>query len=100
MITRVVLIKLNDQHSTDAGRAAVVAEAKRVMPTVAGVHSVEVGLPADPESLRSWDFSLLVRLESADALPAYHADPAHRAFVDTFLEQRKTMAKAWNFEAQ
>jgi hypothetical protein len=100
MITRVVLVKLNDDNATDAGRAAVIAEAKRVMPTVAGVHSVEVGLPGDPDSLRSWDFSLLVRLESVDALPAYQADVAHRAFVDEFLKPRKAMAKAWNFEAQ
>ncbi|MEZ4268916.1 MAG: Dabb family protein [Myxococcota bacterium] len=100
MITRIVLIKLNDEHATDAGRAEAAAEAKRVMPHVAGVRSVEVGLPGEPDSLRSWDLSLLVRLDSVDALPAYQADAAHRAFVDTFLKPRKAMSKAWNFEAQ
>lgn len=100
MITRIVLFKLDDAHATDVGRAACVAEARRVMPTVARVISVDVGLPADPESLRSWDFSLQVRLASTDDLPAYQADAAHRAFVDTFIKPRLAIAKAWNFEVQ
>ncbi|MCB9727033.1 MAG: Dabb family protein [Deltaproteobacteria bacterium] len=99
MITRIVLFKLDDAHASDAGRAAVVAEARRVMPEVAGVRAIEVGVPADAESLRSWDVSLIVRLDAVDALPAYQADAAHRAFVDQFLRPRLAAAKAWNFEA-
>lgn len=97
MLDRFVMLKLVDAEATDAGRRAVVEEAKRVMPQVPGVEGVRLGCPAD-ESAAGWDVAMVVTIRSADDLPAYRDDPAHRAFVDAFLGPRVAFKKAWNFE--
>lgn len=101
-IDRIVLLTLNDDLADVAGRAAVAAEARRVLPDVPGVVDVRVGVADDPPpgaKGNSWDVSMLIRIESAAALPAYQADKAHRVFVDEFLAARVAFRKAWNFTA-
>ena len=102
-IDRIVLLSLDAPYANPAGRAEVAAEARRVLPKVPGVVDVRIGVADDPqpgaEKANSWDVSMLIRIESADALPAYQADAPHRAFVDEFLRARVEFRKAWNFTA-
>ncbi len=101
-IDRIVLLTLHPPLANAEGRAAVAAEARRVLPKVPGVVDVRIGVADDPPPDKpgpSWDVSLLIRIESADALPAYQADKAHRVFVDAFLAERVEFRKAWNFTA-
>lgn len=101
-IDRIVLLSLKPELAHPAGRAEVAAEARRVLPGVPGVLDVRVGVADDPapgEKGNSWDVSMLIRIASAEALPAYQADAAHRAFVDEYLAARVGFRKAWNFTA-
>lgn len=101
-IDRIVLLTLKPHLANAEGRAAVAAEARRVLPKVPGVVDVRVGVADDPDPGKqgpSWHVSMLIRIESADALPAYQADGPHRAFVDGFLAERVEYRKAWNFNA-
>lgn len=104
-VDRIVLLSLIPELAHPEGRAQVAAEARRVLPEVPGVIDVRIGVaePADEPPTadgprpNAWDVSMLIRIASADALPAYQADPAHRAFVDGYLAPRVAFRKAWNF---
>lgn len=98
MIERIVLIKLNQEHAHDAGRAEVAARSREVLSALPDVIEVAVGVPADAPSLKSWDLSLTLRFESLEAVEAYRVHPAHRAYVDEFLKPRLLLIKAWNFD--
>lgn len=101
-IDRIVLLSLKPEWANVDGRAEVAAEARRVLPKVPGVIDVRIGVADDPApgaKGNSWDVSMLIRIASAEALPAYAADGPHRAFVDVFLAARVGFRKAWNFTA-
>lgn len=98
MIERHVLLKLHPDHATPEGRATIVAEARRILPAVAGVRAVVLSIPADAATAGSWDVALRVTLDDVAALDAYFADPRHQAFVDEVLTPRTVFKKAWNFE--
>lgn len=98
MIERIVLIKLNDEHAHDAGRAAVAARSREILSALPDVTAVAVGVPADEPSLKSWDLSLTLRFESLEAVEAYRVHPSHRAYVDEYLKPRLLLIKAWNFD--
>ena len=97
MIERHVYLKLNDEHSTDAGRAEVV-QRSRGLSEIPGVTDVTLGVPADEGSRTAWDVVIVLRFESLEAIEPYKALPDHRSFVDDFLKPRLAVIKAWNFE--
>lgn len=97
MITRIVLIKLNDDHATETGRAAVVAHTKSVFAGLPGVGSFDVGGPADEHSTAAWDVIIRVHFDNLDQVKAYGVEPTHRDYVDNYLNPRAAMKKAWNF---
>jgi len=98
MIERYVFIKLNAEHATDAGRAAVAAHTREVFPTIPGAAGVRVGIPADESALRSWDISIAVQFASAGDVEPYRQHPIHLAYVNEFLAERKEVLKAWSFD--
>jgi hypothetical protein len=98
MIERYVFIRLEDPHATPAGRAAVVAETLRVLPALPGVLSVAVGTPADDDSARAWDVSIVVRFARVEDIDGYAEHPDHVVYVDDFLAPRMKVIKAWNFQ--
>lgn len=100
MIERVVLIKLSDQEANTVGREKVVNHARRVLPTIPGVLSLTVGTPADAESAKSWDISIVVRLTEASDVARFKDDPDRKAFFEQFLGVRMSFMKAWNFEVE
>jgi antibiotic biosynthesis monooxygenase (ABM) superfamily enzyme len=100
MVERIVLFKLKPAHATEAGRREVAAESQRVLPSLPGVRSVAVGIPADDDSLKSWDLSLVLRFDDLEAVAVYAEHPDHRAFVDNFMMPRVVVRKAWNFHVQ
>lgn len=98
MIHRHVLIKLTDEHATEAGRAAVLAESRRVLPGLPGVRALVAAGPADDQAAASWDIALVVSFDSLQHVATYLPHPAHRSYVDDFLRPRMEFIKAWNFE--
>ncbi len=98
MIQRFVLFKLVDKHCNDADRREIAAYTRRAITTLPGVQSVDVGVPADEASTRSWDLSLVVYFDDVDAIAAYAEHPDHRRFVDEYMKPRVEVVKAWNFE--
>lgn len=99
MIHRIVLFKLKEAYANEAGRAAVVAKSREMLPGVPGVVEVVAGVPADERSRRDWDLCLQVRFASLEDVAPYLSHPDHRAYVDDFLADRLEVIKAWNFEA-
>lgn len=98
MVERYVFLRLNDDLANPAGRAALAERARAVLPTVPGVVSVSIGIPADDASEKSWDVSFVVRFASVDDIPAYIDHPVHQAFVKDDLMPQVKVRKAWNFE--
>lgn len=98
MIERIVLVKLNDEHATPAGRAEVADRTREVLRAIDGPTSITVGLPAEEKSARSWDLSIIAHFERVDQIAPYLAHPDHRSYVDEFLAPRMSCIKAWNFE--
>jgi len=98
MIQRIVLLKLDEEHATDSGRALVAARSREVLTVLPGVVKVDVGIPADASSRESWDISLVLKFESADDLEPFRVHPDHRSYVDDFLKPKLALIKAWNFE--
>ena len=64
-----------------------------------GVLDVTVWRAADSHAQAAWDISFRVRFASLEDAEVYGADPAHRAFVDEFLQPRVEVRKAWNFNS-
>lgn len=95
MIARIVLLKLREEAL--AGREDFARQALDFLRALPMVRDVRIGLPADPDSARSWDLSLQVFLADPDALTAYLADPTHQAFVSAEILPRAAVRKAWNF---
>lgn len=98
MIERTVLLKLTEDHATEAGRDAVAERAREMLPAVPGVRAAAVCLPADERSAKDWDVLLRIEFERIEDVAPYAAHPTHRAFVDEFLKPRLAVIKAWNFE--
>ncbi len=98
-VTRVVMVKLNGEHQTEARRLEVARHSLEALGKVPGIEGVEVGVPADAGSAAAWDLEILVRFARVEDIEAYRVDPAHRAYVDDYLEPRMAVIKAWNFEA-
>ena len=94
MIERIVLLRLAPAYATPEGCEAVAARSREVLPQVAGVQDVTVGVALEADA--EWHVSLVVRLGSADDLAPYGSDPAHRAYVDHFLRPRLEAIRAWN----
>ncbi len=95
MIARVVLLKLNEDALPE--RPSFAASCLRFLRALPMVEDVRVGVPCDEQSAKSWDLSLQVFFADDDALAAYQADEAHRAFLEQEILPRSAVRKAWNF---
>lgn len=93
MIDRIFLAKLSDSSTA----ASVAADLRGSLGSVEGASEVQVGLPADHASARSWDVSLIFSCETAEQLGALLVGETFgRAFAQ--LEQASEVVKAWSFE--
>lgn len=97
MITRTVLVKLNDEWATPTGRESVASYSARALSEIPGVDSAEALTPADDASLASWDVMFLVRFASMEAVEPYRIHPLHLAFLDDYLNPKAAIKKAWNW---
>lgn len=97
MIKRIVLIKLNADAAHEAGRAALVARAREVLPTIPGVTGADAGVPVDEASLTAWDVYLEVRFARIEDVGPYRVHPIHTAFLEDDLNPVAEVKKAWNF---
>lgn len=97
MITRTVLVKLNDEWATPEGRDAVAAYSARALSEIPGVASADALTPADDASLASWDVMFLVRFDSMEAVEPYRIHPLHVSFLDDYLNPKAAIKKAWNW---
>ncbi len=98
MIERIVLFKLKDEYSNAEAIAGIAERTRKDIGALSMVKSVNVGIPADEESKKSWDLSLVVRFDSLEDVERYMVDPDHRAYVDDFIRARIEVVKAWNFD--
>lgn len=96
-MTRIVLIKLLDEHAHDAGRAEVVRSALEALAPLPGVTHVRAGPPADESSAASWDVAIEITLEGPEVYDTYAKDTAHLTWLREFLSPRAACKKAWNF---
>ena len=99
MITRTVLVKLIDEWSPPAGRAAVATHSAEALSAIPGVASAEALVPADDASLASWDVMFTVRFESMAAVEPYRVHPLHTAFLNDYLNPKAEVKKAWNWHS-
>jgi hypothetical protein len=91
MITRIVLLKLN-QTSLETGAFNTLIEASyRCLQAVPGVQNVHVSTGADPACLR-------IQFRSIDDVAIYQTHPQHVAYVENVLTPATAFKKAWNFE--
>jgi antibiotic biosynthesis monooxygenase (ABM) superfamily enzyme len=97
-VTRVVMVKLDAAHGTEARRLEVARHSLEVLRKVPGIEGVEVGVPTDEGSAAAWDLSILVRFARAEDIEPYLTEATHRAYVDEYLSPRMAVIKAWNFE--
>jgi hypothetical protein len=100
MVERVALVKLQPEHATPEARRALAAEALATLRPLPGVLEVTAGVPADDDSLRSWDVCVVVRFASLADAEAYRAHPAHRRFVDAVIAPRAAARKGWTFAVE
>ena len=98
MIQRIVLFKLKDEYANDDARAEIGAKTLTMLKGLSDVVDAYVGLPADDESKKSWDLSLVVVFESMAAVESYRVDAVHAAHVKDYMLPRAEVRKAWNFE--
>jgi hypothetical protein len=98
MIQRVVVVKLKDAYSNDETRALVKAKTLEVLKDAHGVVGLEVGLPCDERSRKSWDLCIFVRFRSMADVEIYKDDKIHRAYADVFLKPLWETIKVWNFD--
>jgi hypothetical protein len=98
MIERIVLLKLNEEHTTEEALAEVLERSREVLPVLTGVVDCHVGLAADERTASEWHVSLVLRFESAEDIPPYIAHPDHRMYVDEFIRPRLASIAAFNFE--
>jgi hypothetical protein len=99
VVERYLFVKLEAEHSSEAGRARCAREA-RALSSAEGVVSVTVGLPADPAALAAWDMSLALRFASLAQADAFVQGPAYRAFVEGVLGSMGKVIKAWSFATE
>jgi hypothetical protein len=98
MIERIVLLQLNEEFTSDEALADIAERSRAVLPALPGVLECHVGLASDARTAASWHVALVLRFESAEAIPPYAAHPDHRAYVDDFLRPRLASIAAYNFE--
>ena len=99
MIERIVLFKLKGEYCNDRARAEIAERTRKDLGALKNVRSISVGVPADEPAEKSWDLSIVVRLDTLEDVAAYIADPEHRAYVDDYMHERIELIKAWNFRS-
>lgn len=97
MQDRIILIKLNAQNTTPEARESFAQESLARLSSIPGAQHVNVGIPSDAASLKSWDLSVVVRSKNKKDLDAFLEHPAYADYLDTFLPPRVEVLKAWNF---
>ena len=99
MITRTVLVKLNDEWSSVEGRAEIAAYSEQALADIPGVVSAQALVPSDDASLASWDLIFLVQFASMDDVEPYRVHPLHTAYLSDYLNPKAAVKKAWNWTA-
>lgn len=98
MIDRIVLFKLKDEHANASGRAEVARHSREALASISGPLEVRVGVPADPDSEKSWDLSIVVRFEDVDAMKEFVKDRDHLAYFREYMTPKMEVVKYWSFE--
>jgi hypothetical protein len=98
MIERIVLVKLNDELSTAAGRIEVARHSASVLAEVPGVLEVATSVAGDDSTAEDWDVCLRLRFAELDRVESYRVHPRHRDYVDRYLKPRMAAIRAWNFK--
>ena len=95
-----VFVKLKGQWSNQAGVDEVIAESRRVLPSLPGVLRLRAGRPADEHSGKGWDVCLVLGFATLEDIETYRVHPLHQAFLEEFLGPRVEAKRVWNFETE
>lgn len=95
VFTRIALFKLHE----GVGRDAFAQRLHQTLSALEGLASLQVGLPADAAAEKSWDLSVVLTFQDADALRATLASEPYREAFEGALAQQVHVLKAWNFAA-
>lgn len=100
MFERFVYVKLKEQWADEAGRAMVVKEAGRVLPTIPGVLRCRAGVPADEHAAKGWDLCIALQFDSLADIESYRVHADHQKFLEEFLSPKAEAKRVWSFETQ
>ncbi len=100
MIEHIHLAKLHPNRCNDAGRDEAAREARELLSTLPGLHSLHVALPADAASLKSWDLAVIARFEGLAQADAFAQDARYLAWIGETLPAHAQVIKHWRFQVQ
>jgi len=93
VIDRIILFKLLDPSSN----SQVADELRAALSGLPGLRELSVGLPADAASAKSWDLSCILRFFDLAAHDAALSSASFNACIETGLQPRCAVIKAWSF---
>jgi hypothetical protein len=94
MVERIILFKLTDPSA----RHELASLTRSSLYDLDGLEELSVGLPADPASEKSWDFSLILRFPSLAVQNAALESGAFKELMERKLAGRCAVIKGWSFE--
>jgi len=93
MVERIFLFKLNEPDS----RHEVAALTQAALADLGDVEELSVGTPADPNSEKSWDLSVVLGVVNLTLLDTLlESAPVVRWYQD--MSARSAVVKAWSFD--
>lgn len=94
MVERIMLFKLVDASTRDE----VSALTSKALSGLRQLEELSVGLPADEQSAKSWDVSVVMGFANQAELASSLESPAFRDYMLHAMEGRYEVVKAWSFE--
>ena len=100
MFDRFVFVKLKETWANEQGVAEVIAESRRVLPSIPGVLRCRAGAPADLHAGKGWDLCLVLGFATLEDIETYRVHPEHKKFLEEFLGPKVEAKRVWNFETE
>lgn len=97
MIERHVYLRLTPTSRSGDALAQVIARS-HALAELEGVRTLRVLRAADQAAQAAWDLCMVILFDNLSDYQRFREHPAHRAYVDEFLQPHIQVIKAWNLE--